>query len=35
MQRVIASAPPPWLAKAMGRSAEERVRFERRYAEGE
>lgn len=34
LQQVIASAPPPWLAKAMGRSAEERVRFERSEAEG-
>jgi len=34
LQQVISSAPPPWLAKAMGRSAEERVRFERTEAEG-
>ena len=26
---VLTSAPPPWLAKAMGRAPEERVRFER------
>lgn len=34
LQQVISSAPPPWLAKAMGRTAEERVRFERTEAEG-
>jgi nitrogen fixation protein NifX len=34
LQRVIASAPPPWLAKAMGHDVEERVRFERNEAEG-
>lgn len=34
LQQVISSSPPPWLAKAMGRSAEERVRFERSEAEG-
>lgn len=28
LQGKIASAPPPWLAKAMGHAAEERVRFE-------
>lgn len=28
LQGVMASAPPPWLAKLLGRSAEERVRFE-------
>ncbi len=27
LQRVMASAPPPWLSKIMGVSAEERVRF--------
>jgi predicted Fe-Mo cluster-binding NifX family protein len=34
LQRVIATAPPPWLAKAMGHSAEQRVRFDRNEAEG-
>lgn len=29
LQTVIAGNPPPWLAKIMGREAEERVRFER------
>jgi nitrogen fixation protein NifX len=28
MQRTLASNPPPWLAKVMGKAAEERVRFE-------
>ncbi|HEY6612536.1 MAG TPA: NifB/NifX family molybdenum-iron cluster-binding protein, partial [Pseudomonas sp.] len=28
LQRVMADAPPPWLAKLLGQSAEERVRFE-------
>ncbi|MNN29334.1 Dinitrogenase iron-molybdenum cofactor [compost metagenome] len=27
LQRVLASAPPPWLAKAMGAEPDERVRF--------
>ena len=27
LQRVMASAPPPWLAKLLGRSAERRLRF--------
>jgi len=34
LQKVIGSNPPPWLAKVMGRDAEERVRFERTEAEG-
>lgn len=29
LQQVLASAPPPWLAKAMGHKDEARVRFER------
>jgi nitrogen fixation protein NifX len=29
MQRILAQSPPPWLAKIMGKAAEERVRFER------
>lgn len=29
LQQVLAGTPPPWLAKAMGHSNEERVRFER------
>jgi nitrogen fixation protein NifX len=29
LQKVIAGNPPPWLAKIMGKGAEERVRFER------
>lgn len=29
IQEVLGSAPPPWLAKAMGQSEEERARFER------
>jgi nitrogen fixation protein NifX len=29
LQKVIAGNPPPWLAKIMGKEAEERVRFER------
>lgn len=28
LQRVMAAAPPPWLAKLLGQSAEQRVRFE-------
>ena len=28
LQRVMAGSPPPWLAKLLGQSAEERVRFE-------
>jgi nitrogen fixation protein NifX len=28
LQRVMADAPPPWLAKLLGKSAEERVRFD-------
>lgn len=28
LQRVMAEAPPPWLAKLLGQSAEQRVRFE-------
>jgi len=34
LQQVIATSPPPWLAKAMGHSAEQRVRFERNQTEG-
>ena len=33
LQKVIASNPPPWLAKIMGQAAEERVRFEREDGE--
>lgn len=33
LQSKIGSAPPPWLAKAMGHAAEARVRFERDGAE--
>lgn len=33
LQKVIAVSPPPWLAKVMGREAEQRVRFERHEAE--
>lgn len=29
LQSVLASSPPPWLAKVMGHAEEERVRFER------
>jgi nitrogen fixation protein NifX len=29
LQTVLATAPPPWLAKAMGQNEESRVRFER------
>jgi nitrogen fixation protein NifX len=29
LQTILAGNPPPWLAKVMGREAEERVRFER------
>lgn len=34
LQKVIVDAPPPWLAKAMGRDQESRVRFEHNVAEG-
>ncbi|MNE73320.1 hypothetical protein D3C80_1693240 [compost metagenome] len=27
LQRVMAGSPPPWLAKLLGQSAEQRVRF--------
>lgn len=33
LQSVIQASPPPWLAKAMGHVAEQRVRFEREEAE--
>ena len=33
LQGIIGSAPPPWLAKAMGVAAEQRVRFERETIE--
>ena len=33
LQEVLASKVPPWLAKAMGRAPEERVRFEREASE--
>lgn len=33
LQKIIVSAPPPWLAKAMGHDEESRVRFERSSAE--
>ncbi len=33
LQTVIATSPPPWLAKAMGHDEESRVRFERSEAE--
>lgn len=33
LQGIIGAAPPPWLAKAMGVAAEQRVRFEREAAE--
>lgn len=29
LQRVLADKPPPWLAKVMGRTPQERIRFER------
>ncbi len=29
LQAVLSGSPPPWLAKVMGRAAEQRVRFER------
>jgi len=29
LQTVLATAPPPWLAKVMGQDEESRVRFER------
>ncbi len=29
MKKILAETPPPWLAKIMGKAAEERVRFER------
>lgn len=32
-QSVLGTTPPPWLAKAMGQAAEERVRFEREESE--
>ncbi|MNT67432.1 hypothetical protein D3C72_2055730 [compost metagenome] len=28
LQQVMAGSPPPWLAKLLGQSAEQRVRFE-------
>jgi len=34
LRAVLAQNPPPWLAKIMGKSAEERVRFEREEEEG-
>jgi len=34
LQSVLASAPPPWLAKVMGHDEEERVRFERHAEAG-
>ena len=34
LQSVLASAPPPWLAKVMGYNEEERVRFEREAEAG-
>ncbi|QEP44385.1 dinitrogenase iron-molybdenum cofactor biosynthesis protein [Ectothiorhodospiraceae bacterium BW-2] len=33
LQQAIATTPPPWLAKAMGQSPEQRVRFEREGVE--
>ena len=33
IQEIISANPPPWLAKAMGQTAEDRVRFERSEAE--
>ncbi len=33
LQRILAGNPPPWLAKIMGKAAEERVRFEREAEE--
>ena len=33
LQTIIGTAPPPWLAKAMGVAAEQRVRFERETVE--
>jgi nitrogen fixation protein NifX len=33
LQRVLAAKAPPWLAKAMGRAPEERIRFEREESE--
>ncbi len=33
LQGIIGATPPPWLAKAMGVAAEQRVRFERETAE--
>jgi nitrogen fixation protein NifX len=33
LQQVLGSKAPPWLAKVMGQSAEERVRFEREESE--
>lgn len=29
LQAILAAKPPPWLAKVMGQTPEERVRFER------
>lgn len=29
LQRILSDNPPPWLAKVMGKAAEERIRFER------
>jgi hypothetical protein len=29
LQGILTTNPPPWLAKVMGKAAEERVRFER------
>jgi len=34
LQRILADKPPPWLAKAMGQTPEERARFERPVLEG-
>jgi nitrogen fixation protein NifX len=33
LQRILADKPPPWLAKVMGRTPEERIRFEREELE--
>lgn len=33
LQGILKSNPPPWLAKVMGKAAEERVRFERELEE--
>lgn len=32
-QMVLSASPPPWLAKVMGKKAEDRVRFEREFGE--